>query len=68
VLELSAMRVRTYGNVAIVTGLATRKDTIDGQARDFQYRYTRVWILTDDSSQCVLMQATTIGPLGGLSK
>ncbi len=68
VLELSDMQVRTYGNVAVVTGLATRKDTIDGKARDFQYRYTRVWILRDDKWQCVLMQSTTIGPLGGLSK
>ena len=67
-LEVSDMQVRTYGNVAVVTGLATRKDTIGGQARDFQYRYTCVWILRDDSWQCVLMQATTIGALGGLSK
>lgn len=68
VLELSDMQVRTYGNVAVVTGLATRKDTIDGKARDFQYRYTRVWTLRDDRWQCVLMQSTAIGPLGGLSK
>ena len=68
VLELSDMQVRTYGNVAVVTGLATRKDTIEGKARDFQYRYTRVWILRDDRWQCALMQSTTIGPLGGLSK
>lgn len=68
VLEISDMRIRRYGDTALVTGLATRKDTVDGKARDFQYRYTRVWILRDGRWQCVHMQSTTIGSLGGLSK
>ena len=68
VLQLSDMKVTMYGNLAVVTGLGTRKDTVDGKPRDFRYRYTRIWVLRDDRWQCVLMQTTTIGTLGGLSK
>jgi hypothetical protein len=68
VLELSDVRIRWYGDTAVVTGLGTRKDTVDGKARDFRYRYTRVWILRDGSWQCVHMQSTTLGSLGGLPK
>ena len=68
VLEISDMRIKRYGDTALVTGLATRKDTVAGNARDFQYRYARVWILRDGRWQCVLMQSTAIGSLGGLSK
>jgi Calcium/calmodulin dependent protein kinase II association domain len=67
-VEISDMRIRWYGDTALVTGLATRKDTAGGKARDFQYYYTRVWILRDGRWQCVHMQSTTTGTLGGLSK
>src|SRR5690349_14457806 len=68
VLEISDMRIRWYGDTALVTGLATRKDTAGGKARDLQYRYTRVWTLRDGRWQCVHMQSTTIGSVGGVSK
>ena len=67
-LEFSDMQVRVDGNTAIVTGLATRKDTAGGHPRDFQYRYTRVWQRRGGHWRVVNFQSTTVAPgqLGGL--
>ena len=67
-LELSEMRVRVNANTAVVTGLATRKDTTDGRLREFQYHYTRVWERQGGHWRVVVFQSTTVAPgqLGGL--
>lgn len=43
--DLSDVRVHVNGDMAVVTGLATGRDSFpeNGQARDFQLRYMRVW-------------------------
>jgi uncharacterized protein (TIGR02246 family) len=70
-LEYSDMRLRVDGNIAIVTGLATRKDTVDGRSpRDFQYRYTRVWQRRGGRWQVIEFQSTAVSPgnVGGLRR
>ncbi|GAC1687547.1 MAG: hypothetical protein NVS9B3_06060 [Gemmatimonadaceae bacterium] len=66
-LAYSDQRVRVHGGTAIVTGLATRADTVAGRPRSFQYRYTRIWERRDGRWAVVDFQTTTVKPgeMGG---
>lgn len=50
--------VRTYGDTAVVTGIA--KLTQDG--KPVSVRFVRVWVKRDNRWQAVLHQGTTIAP------
>lgn len=71
-LEYSDVHIRVDGNVAVVTGLATRKDSVGGgrSPRDFQYRFTRVWQRREARWQVIEFQSTTVdlGHVGGLPR
>lgn len=45
------MKVRIYGNTAIVTGIAAVKDVLNGNVRDVRWRFTHVWAKRDDRWQ-----------------
>ncbi|GAC1696645.1 MAG: hypothetical protein NVS9B3_14540 [Gemmatimonadaceae bacterium] len=69
-LDLSDVRVYVNGDISVVTGLATRKDTAGSHARDFQYRYTRVWQRRAGHWQVKDFQTTTLAPghMGGVRR
>jgi uncharacterized protein (TIGR02246 family) len=54
------IRVRIYGNVAVVTGQAVVKDTLRGEGRDFQFRFTHVWVRRQGRWQIVARHTTDI--------
>jgi len=60
--ELSDMKVRVYGNTAVITGKATVKGTIGGKDVDGQVLFTRVYVKTKGGSwQSVAFQQTRVG-------
>ena len=67
-LDFSDLHVRLIGDVAIVTGLAARKDSTNQGTRDFTYRYTRIWQRRAGAWRVVEFQSTTVSPgnVGGL--
>lgn len=58
--EPSDVKVRLYGDAAIVTERATVKDILEGEQRDIQIRLTHVWVKRDGRWQVVARQATRI--------
>src|SRR5215471_20160706 len=51
--EVSDLNVRTYGDVAVVTGKATIKGMMGGQNVDGQATFTRVYVKKDGHWQAV---------------
>ncbi|HEV2118678.1 MAG TPA: nuclear transport factor 2 family protein [Candidatus Bathyarchaeia archaeon] len=58
-MEFREPRVRTYGNFAMVTGLATSKGKLLGQEFRERERYTDVFVKENGRWQCVLTQLST---------
>jgi len=58
--ELSDLKIRVYGNTAVVTAISTAKSTVLGEAMSGQSRYTRVLVKRGGTWKCVLYQNTTI--------
>jgi len=56
--ELSDLKVRVYGNTAVVTGKADVKGTLGGADATGQILYSRVYVKKDGRWQSVLMQQT----------
>lgn len=55
------LKVRVYGDAAVVTGLATRSGTNKGVAfKDRQYLWTDTFVRRDGRWQCVASQSTVI--------
>ena len=54
------LRVRIYGDVAVVTGRATPKGVADGREFVDPIRYSRVYVKRDGRWQVVLFQQTRI--------
>lgn len=54
------LRVRIYGDVAVVTGRATPKGVVDGREFVDPVRYSRVYVKRDGRWQVVLFQQTRI--------
>lgn len=57
-MESSDMRVRVYGNTAVVTALTTSKGKFMGQDFTSCERATDVFVKQNDRWQCVLTQLT----------
>jgi ketosteroid isomerase-like protein len=58
--KLDDLKVRLYGDVAVVTGRNTSKGTLHGRAASSQSRFTDVFLKRDGRWQCVATQATAI--------
>jgi len=59
-MESDNVRVRIYGNTAIVTALATTKGKFSGQPFTTHERATDVFVKQDGRWQCVLSQLTKV--------
>jgi ketosteroid isomerase-like protein len=51
--ELRDMKIRIYGNVGLVTGLASVQDVLRGQKRHIHSQYTHIWVKREGSWQLV---------------
>jgi ketosteroid isomerase-like protein len=58
--EVSDMKVRVYGNTAVVTGKASTKGTIGGRDVKSPMMFTRVYVKKDGKWQSVAFQQTPI--------
>ena len=58
--NLDDVKIRFYGDVAVVTGRATSKGTLFGRAASAQSRFTDIFVNRDGRWQCVATQATPI--------
>jgi ketosteroid isomerase-like protein len=56
--DLSDLKVRVYGNTAVVTGKADIKGTLGGTDATGQILYTRVYVKKDGRWQSVSLQQT----------
>lgn len=59
-IEIEDVRVRVYGEAAVVTGRATLKARVRDLDLSGQYRYVRVYARQDGRWQVVAYQATRI--------
>lgn len=60
-MDLDDMKVRSYGNAAVVIGRATSAGKYQGQAFSGQSRWTDVFVRQDGGWRCVSAQLTPIG-------
>jgi len=58
--DLSDLKVRVYGNTAVVTGKSNAKGTIGGQELKGPVLFTRVYVKKDGKWQSVAFQQTPI--------
>jgi ketosteroid isomerase-like protein len=56
--KLSNLRVRIYGEIAVVTGLNSVKFKKGGKAEEIDARFTDVFVKRDGRWQCVATQGT----------
>jgi ketosteroid isomerase-like protein len=54
------MKVRVYGNAAVVTGHSTYKETVQGKDISGEYRWTDTWINKGGRWQCVADHASRV--------
>ena len=54
------LKVRVYGNAAIVTGLQSFVSTLKGKDDSGTFRFTDTWIKKGDSWQCVVEHSTKV--------
>jgi ketosteroid isomerase-like protein len=59
-IELSDLKIRVYGNTAVVTGTETLKGTYKEQDISGKYRYTDIWAKRNGKWQAVGSQATKV--------
>src|SRR5262245_39233500 len=60
VFHFSELKVRVYGDAAVVTGKSTVKGKLRDQDITGEYRFTRVFVNRGPHWQCVAAQATRI--------
>jgi ketosteroid isomerase-like protein len=58
------LRVRVFGDVAVVTAHGTAKGKYRGQRADMVFVYTRIWVQRDDAWQAVAAHASPIPDRG----
>jgi len=54
------MKVRVYGDAAVVTGRDTIKETYKGKDTSDQYRFTDTWVKRAGRWQCVAAHSSVI--------
>ena len=59
--EIGAMKVRVFGNTAVVTGSDTEKSTYKGKDSSGKYVWTDVWVMRDGRWQAVASQSVKVG-------
>lgn len=59
---ISDLKVRVYGDTAIVTGKATQKGAENGKDYSGDYRFTRVYVKQNGHWSTVALQTTVIQP------
>ena len=59
-LDDSDMKVRVYGNTAVVTGSSTVKSTNKGEDMSGKYRYTRVYVKQGGKWKTAAFQQTKV--------
>jgi uncharacterized protein (TIGR02246 family) len=59
-IEPADVKVRVYGNTAIINGTAKVSVTTNGQTNSFTLRYTDVWVMRDNKWQMVSWQSTRL--------
>ena len=58
--ETDDLKVRRYGETAVVTGVADAAWNEDGEADSGRFRFTRVWVRGDGRWQVVAFQSTAV--------
>lgn len=58
--QISELRVRVYGDTAVVTGRSTQQGSEDGRDNSGDYRFTRVYAKQRDHWVTVAYQATLV--------
>jgi uncharacterized protein (TIGR02246 family) len=58
--DIAELKVRVYGDAAVVTGRSTQKGAEDGRDNSGDYRFTRVYVKQHGRWQTVAYQATAI--------
>ena len=53
-------QVRLHGEVAVVTGVAHMRASINGEERQLRNRYTNVWTKSGDGWQMIAWQSTAV--------
>ena len=61
----SDVKVRLYGNVGLVTGLAEVIDILKGERRHIRFRYTHVWVERDGRWLLVHRHTTRVATIEG---
>ena len=56
--ETSDLRIRVYGDAAVVTGRLQRTRTLNGQVKEDDWRFTKVYIRRDGRWQVVAFHAS----------
>ncbi len=59
-IRRSEERVHLHGDVAVVTGVADMRASIDGTERQLRNRYTNVWAKSDEGWRMIAWQSTAI--------
>jgi ketosteroid isomerase-like protein len=59
--EFGPMKVRVFGNTAVVTGSDTEKSTYKGKDTSGKYVWTDVWVMRDGRWQVVASQSVKVG-------
>lgn len=59
--DVHDLKIRIYGDTAVVTGLSDAKWRDEGEERRGRYRFIRVWIRRDGQWKAVAFQSTTAG-------
>jgi hypothetical protein len=59
-IELGPMKVRVFGNSAVVTGSDTEKSSYEGKDTSGKYAWTDVWVMRKGQWQAVASQATKL--------
>lgn len=62
---LDEVSIRVYGDTAVVTGLATRRGSMDGKDIGAAIRYTRLYVRRDGRWQVVQFQQTRVTSSAG---
>jgi ketosteroid isomerase-like protein len=58
--EMGPMKVRVFGNTAVVTGSDTEKSTYKGKDSSGKYVWTDVWVMRDGRWQAVASQSVKV--------
>ena len=63
-IRRSEERVHLHGDVAVITGVADMRASIDGTERQLRNRYTNVWAKSDEGWRMIAWQSTAVPKAG----